>query len=138
MLGFDARYEAHSENTDIRQILEESVNKHRSKFYLSLTLFAPIMVLIWILPFVKPSWVTALNLLNGVPLYVYLTAGFSTIIQLVMGSSFYISAFNSLRHYSANMDVLVMLGTTAAWGYGLVLIGVGYSDEERTQSHFQM
>lgn len=24
------------------------------------------------------------------------------------------------------MDVLIVLGTTAAWGYGLALIGVGY------------
>ena len=43
-----------------------------------------------------------------------------------MGSSFYKSALNSLKHYSANMDVLVVLGTTAAWGYGIVLIFVGY------------
>ena len=43
-----------------------------------------------------------------------------------MGSSFYKTALNSLRHYSANMDVLVVLGTTAAWGYGIILIFVGY------------
>jgi Cu+-exporting ATPase len=43
-----------------------------------------------------------------------------------MGASFYISAYKSLRHKSANMDVLVVLGTTAAWGYGIAMIGVGY------------
>ncbi len=43
-----------------------------------------------------------------------------------MGASFYISAFKSLKHKSANMDVLVVLGTTAAWLYGIVMIGVGY------------
>ena len=43
-----------------------------------------------------------------------------------MGAPFYQSALNSVKHYSANMDVLVVLGTTAAWGYGIVLIFVGY------------
>lgn len=47
-----------------------------------------------------------------------------------MGASFYLSAFKSLRHKSANMDVLIMLGTTAAWGYGIAMIGVGYSMHE--------
>ena len=28
------------------------------------------------------------------------------------------------------MDVLIMLGTTAAWGYAIVLIGVGYDAHE--------
>jgi Cu+-exporting ATPase len=47
-----------------------------------------------------------------------------------MGSSFYLSAFKSLRHKSANMDVLVVLGTTAAWAYGIALIFVGYNSHD--------
>lgn len=43
-----------------------------------------------------------------------------------MGAPFYISALNSLKHYSANMDVLVVLGTTSAWAYGIFLILAGY------------
>ena len=45
-----------------------------------------------------------------------------------MGYPFYISAYKSLRHKSANMDVLIMMGTTAAWLYGIVRMGIGYSD----------
>jgi cation transport ATPase len=71
--------------------------------------------------------VTSLRV-NGVPLYVYLNALFATVIQTVMGYPFYISAYKSLRHKSANMDVLIMLGTTAAWLYGIVRLGIGYSD----------
>jgi P-type Cu+ transporter len=48
-----------------------------------------------------------------------------------MGAPFYQSAQNSVKHYSANMDVLVVLGTTAAWGYGIALIIAGYPDEFR-------
>lgn len=43
-----------------------------------------------------------------------------------MGANFYVSAYKSLRHKSANMDVLIMMGTTAAWLYGIVMIGIGY------------
>ncbi len=61
------------------------------------------------------------------PLYVYLNAVIATFIQIVMGASFYVSAYKSLLHKSANMDVLIMMGTTAAWLYGIVMIGVGYN-----------
>lgn len=47
-----------------------------------------------------------------------------------MGASFYVSAYKSLRHKSANMDVLIMMGTTAAWAYGIAMIGVGYTDHD--------
>jgi len=29
------------------------------------------------------------------------------------------------------MDVLIMMGTTAAWGYGIVMIVIGYSHMEK-------
>jgi len=84
------------------------------------------LFLIWILPFIAPSLVIAFHFINGVPLYVFLNAIFATVIQFVMGAPFYQSALNSVKHYSANMDVLVVLGTTAAWGYGIIVIIVGY------------
>ena len=82
------------------------------------------------MPYTIPQGLTSINGVNGVPLYVYLTAMFSTVIQIFMGYSFYISAFKSLRHKSANMDVLVVLGTTAAWLYGIVMIGIGYDEHD--------
>jgi Cu+-exporting ATPase len=47
-----------------------------------------------------------------------------------MGTPFYISAFKSLKHRSANMDVLVSMGTSAAWLYGIALLFVGYDYED--------
>lgn len=62
MLGFDARYEAKSDGgSDIREILEKSVQKHKDKYTQSVALFSPILFLVWVLPFIAPSWVTALN-----------------------------------------------------------------------------
>ena len=43
-------------------------------------------------------------------------------MQFYSGAPFYRGAFKSLRNCSANMDVLVVLGTTAAWSYGVMLL----------------
>lgn len=43
----------------------------------------------------------------------------ATLIQTVIGWRFYKGAFLSLKNHSPNMDVLIALGTTAAYGYSL-------------------
>ena len=40
----------------------------------------------------------------------------SSIVQFYLGKRFYISSVRSLKTLTPNMDVLVSLGTTAAWG----------------------
>lgn len=53
----------------------------------------------------------------------------ATVVQVVGGYSFYIASWKSLKSGSANMDVLVALGTTAAFLFSaaVVLLGVrGY------------
>ena len=48
----------------------------------------------------------------------------ATPIQFVIGARFYRAAFNALRVGSANMDVLVVMGTTAAYAYSWYLLTV--------------
>lgn len=55
-----------------------------------------------------------------------------------MGLHFYRSAFKSLKHKSANMDVLIVISTTTAWLYGVVLIFYGYTFEETISKTFPM
>ncbi|MFH1279786.1 MAG: heavy metal translocating P-type ATPase, partial [Candidatus Eisenbacteria bacterium] len=45
----------------------------------------------------------------------------ATILQFTAGLRFYRGAFFSLRGGAANMDVLVALGITAAWGYSVLV-----------------
>jgi Cu+-exporting ATPase len=42
--------------------------------------------------------------------------GFATILQFVLGARFYVAGYQALRAGAANMDVLVALGTSAAYG----------------------
>ena len=44
----------------------------------------------------------------------------------MLGASFYRGAYKSVMNGSANMDTLVVLGTSAAWLYGFILIFIGY------------
>jgi Cu+-exporting ATPase len=45
----------------------------------------------------------------------------ATPVQFIVGRQFYIGAYKALRNGSANMDVLVALGTSAAYFYSLYL-----------------
>jgi len=47
-----------------------------------------------------------------------------------MGYTFYINAYKSLKNRNANMDVLIALGTSAAWANGIALIILGYDESD--------
>jgi Cu+-exporting ATPase len=70
---------------------------------------------------------TAYDIVNGNSLYLFLLLILSTLIQFGSGSGFYIGAYKSVKHGSANMDVLVVLGTTSAWLYGVILMFMGHN-----------
>jgi Cu+-exporting ATPase len=45
----------------------------------------------------------------------------ATIVQLWAGGRFYRAAWRAARHLATNMDTLIAVGTTAAWGYSIVV-----------------
>ena len=91
-------------------------------------LYFPMLVLIWIIPYVEvlKPFMTGVELFNGITLYIFIAFILSTIIQFYMGQGFYTSAYKSLKHKSANMDVLIVIGTSSAWLYGVIRIIMGY------------
>ena len=48
----------------------------------------------------------------------------ATVVQFVVGWQFYVGAFKSLRFGSANMDVLIMMGSSAAY-FSSLLVTIG-------------
>ena len=99
--------------------------RFRRKFLIALAIEVPILILMWLIPYTNPDFLTDHILFNGMPMYIFLLLGLSSIIQFYLGYDFYKGAYKSMKGCSANMDVLVVLGTTAAWAYGLILIFVG-------------
>ncbi len=69
------------------------------------------------LPIMPLMWFTPLG--SGT---IYLIFALSTIIQFSAGLTFYRSAWKSLKNLSSNMDVLVAMGITAAYGYSFLAL----------------
>jgi hypothetical protein len=79
-IGFMAKYEPKSDRADIRLIVGEAVLKYKRKFSICLVLQIPILILMWIIPYVHPQFLIKYNKANGVPAFVYLNAAFATVI----------------------------------------------------------
>jgi Cu+-exporting ATPase len=58
----------------------------------------------------------------GVMLPGWLELALATPVQFVLGARFYVAAFKALRAGTGNMDLLVSLGTSAAYFYSLYLL----------------
>jgi Cu+-exporting ATPase len=63
----------------------------------------------------------------GVMLPPWVQLALATPVQFVIGARFYVAAWKALRAASGNMDLLVALGTSTAYGYSLALMLGGHA-----------
>lgn len=100
------------------------IDRYRKLFIWSLTFTIPVfltsMVLMYI-PGVKH--VLDIKLVNMLNIGLLLRFEFSTPVQFIIGRRFYIGSYKALRKGSANMDVLIALGTNAAYFYSVYVVG---------------
>ncbi len=94
---------------------QEILNKRR-KWIISAILSFP---LLWAMAghFSFTGWIPTPDLLMN-PWFQLVLA---TPVQFIIGWQFYVGAYKAIRNGSANMDVLVVLGTSAAYFYSLYL-----------------
>jgi Cu+-exporting ATPase len=57
------------------------------------------------------------------PWFNWLLLALGTPVQFYVGWQYYVGAYKSLRNGSANMDVLIAMGTTVAYVYSLAVLG---------------
>ncbi len=100
---------------------ERELKRLKYTFIISAVLSFP-MLLAMILHFLGASALGFLH--NG-----YFQLALALPVQFVIGFRFYRGAWHSLKSRSANMDVLVSLGTTAAFVYSLYLMFWGGASE---------
>ncbi len=96
----------------------EEIRGLKSRFILAAVLTAP-MLIGMILSFIPASEGSALQSVVRFLHNPYLQLVLSFPVQFGMGWPFYVHAYRALRGGGANMDVLVVMGTTAAYGYSI-------------------
>lgn len=101
---------------DIADLRQKELERKKWKWIISAILSIP---LLWAMVghFSFTSWMYVPDLFMN-PWFQWILA---TPIQFVIGWQFYRGAYGALRNKSANMDVLVALGTSAAYFYSLYL-----------------
>ena len=97
---------------------EEEIARLRRTFYFSLALTIPVFLLsmsgMW--PGVHAGWRNP-----------WLLWALATPVQFGAGARFYRGAWSALRHGLADMNVLIAVGTSAAYGYSLAMtVAPGY------------
>lgn len=95
----------------------DELKRQKAKFIISLILALPLLYTMF----------GHFSFLSFIPVPDLLMNGWfqfilATPIQFVLGWQFYVGAYKSLKSKSANMDVLVAMGTSAAYFYSLYLM----------------
>ncbi|XP_023647433.2 copper-transporting ATPase 1 [Paramormyrops kingsleyae] len=72
------------------------------------------------------------QLLPGLSIMNLISFLFCVPVQFVGGRYFYIQAYKSLKHRTANMDVLIVLATSIAFTYSLVILLVAMIERAKT------
>lgn len=113
-IGYGAELKHAEKNLDDHR--EKEIAKQRRKFWISAFLSLP---LLWTMV-AHFSW-TAFIWVPEIFMNPWVQFALATPVQFIIGAQFYKGAFKALRNGSANMDVLVALGTSAAYFYSLYL-----------------
>ncbi|PCF38466.1 heavy metal translocating P-type ATPase [Staphylococcus delphini] len=114
-IGYEAFPMETKDETAKRKI--DELKRQKAKFIISLILALPLLYTMFG-HFSFLSFIPVPDLLmNGWFQFVLATP-----IQFVLGWQFYVGAYKSLKSKSANMDVLVVMGTSAAYFYSLYLM----------------
>ncbi|KAK6150231.1 hypothetical protein DH2020_017756 [Rehmannia glutinosa] len=104
--------------------LEESSNMFRL-FTASLFLSVPVMFMQVICPHIPLLYSLLLWRCGPFQMGDWLDWALVTVVQFVIGKRFYVAASRALRNGSTNMDVLVVLGTSASYFYSVCALLYG-------------
>uniref|UniRef100_A0A2K5LJS7 P-type Cu(+) transporter n=1 Tax=Cercocebus atys TaxID=9531 RepID=A0A2K5LJS7_CERAT len=109
------------------------IKQWKKSFLCSLVFGIPVMALMiyMLIPSNQPhqSMVLDRNIIPGLSILNLIFFILCTFVQVLGGWYFYVQAYKSLRHRSANMDVLIVLATSIAYVYSLVILVVAVAEK---------
>ncbi|XP_039141807.1 copper-transporting ATPase HMA4-like [Dioscorea cayenensis subsp. rotundata] len=99
---------------------QHEIKGYRNQFLWSCLFSFPVFIFSMVLPMI-PSYGDWLDgkVYNNLTIGLLLRWTFCTPVQFIIGWRFYIGTYHALRQVSANMDVLVAMGTNAAYFYSV-------------------
>lgn len=123
-LGFDAMLSDQQDATQLRSLSRtKEIQEWRRRFQWSVAFALPVFFISMIAPHIPILHdICKFPIIPGIPLCHLAVAILTTPAQFWVGQTFYRNAFKALKHKSATMDVLIMLGTTAAYFYSLLAL----------------
>ncbi|MGX9133420.1 heavy metal translocating P-type ATPase [Rummeliibacillus sp. JY-2-4R] len=129
-LGYGAHQKAESQDTE--DIRAKTIRKQQIKFIVSACLSLPLLwTMVGHFSFTSilyvPDW-----LMNP-----WIQLILATPVQFIIGKQFYVGAFKALRNGSANMDVLVGMGTSAAYFYSLYQVIISINSQHMPHLYFE-
>jgi Cu+-exporting ATPase len=131
-IGYKAQIkDAAGADSDHRQ---KEIQKQTRKFVFSALLSLP---LLWAM--VSHFSFTSFIWLPEIFMNPWFQLVLATPVQFIIGGHFYVGAYKALRNKSANMDVLVALGTSAAYFYSLYLTlnSVGQGGHHQVELYYE-
>ncbi|XP_066237040.1 copper-transporting ATPase 2 isoform X4 [Saccopteryx leptura] len=109
------------------------IKQWKKSFLCSLVFGIPAMGLMiyMLIPSSEPheSMVLDHNIIPGLSVLNLIFLILCTFVQFLGGWYFYVQAYKSLRHRAANMDVLIVLATSIAYAYSLVILVVAIAEK---------
>ncbi|KAJ0793113.1 putative translocase [Helianthus annuus] len=115
------------------------IKLYRNQFLWSCLFSVPLLMFSMVLPMIPPygNWLNY-KLQNMLTVGMVLRWILCTPVQFIIGKRFYVGSYHALRRKSANMDVLVALGTNAAYFYSVyTVIKALISDAFEGQDFFE-
>uniref|UniRef100_A0A8B9ZX38 P-type Cu(+) transporter n=1 Tax=Anas zonorhyncha TaxID=75864 RepID=A0A8B9ZX38_9AVES len=107
---------------------KKEIQQWRKSFLCSLVFGIPVLILMIYMLIPDGghhgSMVLEQNLIPGLSILNLLFFVLCTFVQFLGGWYFYLQAYKSLKHKTANMDVLIVLATTIAYVYSCVILMV--------------
>ncbi|HHQ2459780.1 heavy metal translocating P-type ATPase [Bacillus cereus group sp. MYBK245-2] len=131
-LGYKLELKSDEQDGSTDHRLQE-IERQKKKFIVSFILSFP---LLWAM--VSHFSFTSFIYLPDMLMNPLVQMALATPVQFIIGGQFYVGAYKALRNKSANMDVLVALGTSAAYFYSVYLSiqSIG-SSEHMTDLYFE-
>ncbi|KAF8398421.1 hypothetical protein HHK36_017348 [Tetracentron sinense] len=102
---------------------QHEIRVYGNQFLWSCLFSVPVFLFSMVLPMLHPygNWLNY-KLYNMLTIGMLLRWILCTPVQLIIGRRFYVGSYHALKRGSANMDVLVALGTNAAYIYSVYIV----------------